>query len=219
MRPGLIVDDGDATTLINLLLDGGKTALAGGARPPEERRRRGRRGGEGGAARVGSGAPLAARWPGEGQGLGGAATRAVAAWEELRAAGAALAAAEMLALLRSCLRHSLVDDAQAVYSAAKEARDEARRANGKRKKPKGKAKAKEKEKKEDEMPLGRMRSELLTACVKHRNVSGAYALFLEGVEDGEPPPEAQCGALIEQLCTRGMGQTAARAGCDGRPRL
>ena len=82
----------------------------------------------------------------------------------------------MLALLRSCLRHSLVDDAQAVYAAAKEARDEARRANGKRKKPKGKAKAKEQEKKEDEIPLGRMRSELLTACVKHRNVSGAYAL-------------------------------------------
>ena len=81
----------------------------------------------------------------------------------------------------------------------------------KRKKPKGKAKAKEKEKKEDEIPLGRMRSELLTACVKHRNVSGAYALFLEGVEDGEPPPEAQCAALIEQLCTRGMGANCRTA--------
>ena len=56
-----------------------------------------------------------------------------------------------------------------------------------------------------------MRSELLTACVKHRNVSGAYALFLEGVEDGEPPPEAQCAALIEQLCTRGMGANCRTA--------
>ena len=85
---GLIVDDGDATTLINLLFDGGKTALALAVH--DHLKSGGGEGGEGGEGGGGgaSEAVLRSLLGGlvKAKGSAEAATRAVAAWEELRAA-------------------------------------------------------------------------------------------------------------------------------------
>ena len=44
--------------------------------------------------------------------------------------------------------------------------------------------------------------------VRHQQVAQAVALFGQMCDDGEPPNASQCSALLEQCCTRGMGEEA-----------